>query len=75
MCHTFWFWFCHSVYPYWLKEDLIVRLELDSPEKVVLCSGDPAATYKLSDISIEYDTIFGEQYYAFICVNTSLKSL
>ena len=48
--------FKHPVYPYELKEDLIVRLELDSSEKVILCSGetsDTSATYKLSDISLE----------------------
>ena len=42
--------FKHPVYPYVLKEDLIVRLELNSPGKVILCTGDTAATYKLSDI-------------------------
>ena len=42
--------FKHPVYPYGLKEDLIVRLELNSPGKVILCTGDTAATYKLSDI-------------------------
>ena len=42
--------FMHPVYPYGLKEDLIVRLELNSAEKVILCTGDTNATYKLSDI-------------------------
>ena len=50
------------MYPYGLKEDLIVRLELNSSEKVILCTGDTAATYKLSDISLEYDAIFGDPY-------------
>ena len=54
--------FKHPVYPYWLKEDLIVRLELNSFEKVILCTGDANATYKLSDISLEYDAIFYEPY-------------
>ena len=54
--------FKHPVYPYGLKEDLIVRLELNSSEKVILCTGDTAATYKLSDISLEYDAIFDEPY-------------
>ena len=54
--------FKHPVYPYGLKEDLIVRLELNSPEKVILCTGDTSATYKLSDISLEYDAIFDEPY-------------
>ena len=50
------------VYPYGLKEYLIVRLELYFSEKVILLSGDTAATYKLSDLSLEYDTIFDEPY-------------
>ena len=54
--------FKHPVYPYGLKEDLIVRLELNSPEKVILCTGDTSATYKLSDILLEYDAIFDEAY-------------
>ena len=47
----------NPVYPYRLKENLIIRLELNSSEKVILCCGDSAATYKLSNISIEYDAI------------------
>ena len=43
--------FKYPVYPYGLKKDLIVRFELNSSEKVVLCTGDTSATYKLSDIS------------------------
>ena len=54
--------FKHPVYPYGLREDLIVRLELNSSEKVILCTGDTSATYKLSDISLEYDAIFDEPY-------------
>ena len=54
--------FKHPMYPYGLKEDLIVRLELNSAEKVILCTGDTNATYKLSDIYLEYDTIFDERY-------------
>ena len=50
------------MYPYRLKEDLIVRLELNSPEKVILCTGDTSATCRLSDISLEYDAIFDEPY-------------
>ena len=48
--------------PYGLREDLIVRLELNSSDKVILCVGDSSATYKLSDISLEYDAIFDEPY-------------
>ena len=54
--------FKHPVYPYRLQKDLIVRLELNSSENVVLCTGDTSATYKLSDISLEYDAIFDESY-------------
>ena len=32
--------FKHLVYPYDLKEDLIVRLKLNSSEKVILCTGE-----------------------------------
>ena len=31
-------------------------------EKVISCTGDTAATYKLSGISLEYDAIFDEPY-------------
>ena len=54
--------FRHSVYPYDLKERLIVRTELNSAGKVILCTGDTNATYKLSDILLEYDAIFDEPY-------------
>ena len=54
--------FKHPVYPYGLREDLIVRLELNSSENVILCTGDTSATYKLSGISLEYDAIFDEPY-------------
>ena len=50
------------MYPYGLKEDLIVRLELNSSEKIILCTGGASATYKLSDIWLEYDAIFDEPY-------------
>ena len=54
--------FKHLVYSYGLKEDLIVGVELNSPEKVILWTVDTAATYKFSDISLEYDVIFDELY-------------
>ena len=54
--------FKHPIYPYELKEDLSVRIELNSAEKVILYTGDTNATYKLSDISLEYDVIFDEPY-------------
>ena len=54
--------FKHLVYPYGLKKDLIVRLELNSSGKIILCTQDTNATYKLSDMSLEYDAIFDEPY-------------
>ena len=54
--------FRHPVYPYGLKEDLIVSLELNSSEKVILCTRDTSATYKPSDIFLEYDVIFDKPY-------------
>ena len=54
--------FKHPVHPYGLKEDFIVRFELNSSEKVILCTGDTSATCKLSDISLEDDAIFDEPY-------------
>ena len=54
--------FKHPVHLYGLKEDLTVRLELNFSENVILCTGDTLATYKLSDMSLEYDTILDEPY-------------
>ena len=54
--------FKHPVYPYGLKEDLILRLKLNSSGKVILYTGDNSGTYKPSDISLEYDAIFDEPY-------------
>ena len=54
--------FRHLIYPYGLKERLIVRVELNSAEKVILCTGDTNATYNISDISLEYDAVFDETY-------------
>ena len=52
--------FKHQVYPYGFKKDLIVKLELNSSEKVISCAEDSNETYKTSDISLEYDAIFDE---------------
>ena len=54
--------FKHPTYPYGLHEDLTARLELNSAEKILLASGDKAATYKISDIALEYDAIFDLEY-------------
>ena len=54
--------FKYSIYPYGFRENLIVRLELNSSKKVIFCTGDTLATYKLSNIFLEYDTIFDKPY-------------
>lgn len=54
--------FKHPVYLYGLKEDLIVRLEMNSCIKVIVCIENTVDTYKLSNISLEYDAIFEEFY-------------
>ena len=59
--------FKHLLYLYGLKEDLIVRLEFNSSEKIILCTGDTNATYQLSDILLEYDATFNEPYATSIC--------
>ena len=41
---------------------MIVRTELNSAEKVILCTGDTNKTYHLSDVSLEYDAIFDGPY-------------
>ena len=35
---------------------------MNSSEKVILCATDTSSTYKVSDISLEYDAIFDEPY-------------
>ena len=52
----------HPVYPYGLKKDLIVSLDLNSSEKVILCTGDTSATYELSEIFLEYEASFDKPY-------------
>ena len=42
---------------------MFVRLELNSPEKLILCAGDANASYELSDILLEYDGIL-DRFYA-----------
>ena len=54
--------FKQPVYPYGLKKDLIVRLELNSSEKLISCTGDTSATYKVSDKSLQYYAIFDKPY-------------
>ena len=54
--------FKHPVYPYGLKEDLTITIELNSVKEVILCTGDTNAIYKISDIILEYDAIFDDPY-------------
>ena len=54
--------FKYPIYPYGFSENLMVRLELNSSKKVIFCTGDTLATYKLSNIFLEYDTIFNKPY-------------
>ena len=54
--------FKHPVYPYSLKEDLIVRSKLNSSGKAILCTGNTSATNKFSDILLEYDAIYDKSY-------------
>ena len=60
--HSVLIFFKHSIYPYSLKERLFIRIELNSAGKVLSCTGDTNGTYKISDISLEYDTIFDQPY-------------
>ena len=50
----------YLVFPYGLHLDLIVRLKLNSAEKVILATGDTWGTYKVLDIALDYDAIFDE---------------
>ena len=54
--------FKHPVYPYGLKEDLSIAIELNSAKEVILCTGDTNAVYKISDIILEYDAIFDDPH-------------
>ena len=54
--------FRYPVYPYRIWEYLIIRFELNSSENVILCTRYISATYKLLDISLEYDAIYDEPY-------------
>ena len=54
--------FKYPVYPYGLKERLLIRIELNSAGNVLLRTGETNATYKISDIFLEYDAIFDDPY-------------
>ena len=44
-------------HPFSLAEDMVVRLTLAPASKVLLATGDPDATYKLTDICLQFDKI------------------
>ena len=50
------FFLKHQVYLYGLKEDLCIAIELN------LITGDNNAKYKISDMILEYDSIFDDPY-------------
>ena len=50
--------FKHSVYPYGLKERLVIRIELNSAENVLFCTRDT----KVFRHFLEYDAIFDDPY-------------
>ena len=54
--------FRHLVCPHVLKECLFIRIELNLAKNVLFCTGDTNATYKISDIYLEYDEIFDYPY-------------
>ena len=49
-------------YPYGLKEDLTITIELNSAKDVILCTGYSNAIHKISHIILEYHTIFDDPY-------------
>ena len=55
-------YFKQPVSPYYLHKDLVVTIELNKPEKVMLCSNDASATYTISDIVLEYDAVIDAGY-------------
>ena len=54
--------FKHPVYPYGLDQHLFIKIELNSAEHVLSCTGETNATYKPSHISLEYDVILDGPY-------------
>ena len=47
--------------PFSLREDIVARITLASPSKVLLVKDDTAATYKITDICLEFDKIIDEE--------------
>ena len=54
--------FKHPIYSYGLEQCLFIRTELNSAKNVLLCTGDTNATYRLSDICLEYVVILDGPY-------------
>ena len=75
--------FQHPVYPYGLEQSPFIRIELNSAKNALFCTGDTNATYKLSDISLEYDvildgpyaTVIGEMYVKKLICYTKVTSI
>ena len=45
---------------YYLHKDLIATIKLNKLKKVMFYSGNTAATYAMTDISLEYDVIIND---------------
>ena len=45
------------LHPFSLSEDIVTRITLADANKVVLATGDADATYKISDICLEFDKV------------------
>ena len=66
-----------------LEQSPFIRIELNSAKNVLFCTGDTNATYKLSDISLEYDlildgpyaTVMGEMYVKKLICYTKVTSI
>ena len=54
--------FKHPVYRSGFEEDLTITIELNPAKKVILCTRDTKAIYKILDINLEYDGIFDISY-------------
>ena len=75
--------FKHPVYPYDLGKRVFIRIELNCAKNVILCTGDTNVTYKLLDISLEYDvildglyaTVIGEMYVKTLIYYTKVISI
>ena len=72
--------FKHTVYPHGLKECLIVRIELNSAEKAILCTGDNDEPYTMTigemyagTTSIPYTKVTSIHYQALSKKDTTWK--